>query len=518
MSERTSALYLLKGANLTNDGTETGGLRLDPQHFHICDMDHEDFGAWCTAHATWHYNKFSYLKHESAILVDCPMYTIVTASYMFIDNWDYYPKTFYAFVSGFEYVNDGCTKIFFDIDYVRTYWHLVRFSECFVEREHPISDVIGQYTLPEPIKTTSSWITNKEYFENYSQMGYTLMISPKEGEHFTSYTTTSGNLIALELRGNVNAEVANNLIQDYVEKGEEERIVNAYAVPASSISHITFEMNKELDGYTPKFNKCYTAQFNKCVLTDKQGDGIDLYFEYFSNPEELYFIINKATAPIPVLECFPADYLNQDRAVNYSIKLDNFPSVFYKGNNYALYKQYEQTSNMIAYVSNMLNSASSMLSSGTIAGLGAVSGNPLLIATGSAGVEQSAISMASNTAQYFNKEAVEQKRISKVYGNKNVQNTLIDMNLCGVFVQQLCQPNEYIQRIDDFFYIYGYRTDSVKIPNIKVNPHNENFNFVKTAECNVYGDCPVAALNEIQRIFNRGVTIWHNVENMLDYF
>lgn len=142
MSEKTSALYILKGI-YDDNGNIRQGIRLDPAHTNICDMNHEEFGAWCTAHAAWHYDNFSYLKHENKIRVNANMFDLATATYLFIDNFQYYPKTFYAFVTGFEYINDGCCNIMFKIDYVRTFWHLVRFGKCYVEREHPITDGIG---------------------------------------------------------------------------------------------------------------------------------------------------------------------------------------------------------------------------------------------------------------------------------------------------------------------------------------------------------------------------------------
>lgn len=73
---------------------------------------------------------------------------------------------------------------------------------------------------------------------------------------------------------------------------------------------------------------------------------------------------------------------------------------------------------------------------------------------------------------------------------------------------------EYLEAIDDFFTMYGYKVNLVKKPNIT---GRQNWNYVKTIGCNLTGDIPQMDLQEIKNMFDDGVTFWHNSSTFLDY-
>ena len=74
--------------------------------------------------------------------------------------------------------------------------------------------------------------------------------------------------------------------------------------------------------------------------------------------------------------------------------------------------------------------------------------------------------------------------------------------------------SEYAKIIDDYFTMYGYKVNSLKIPNITGRTY---WNYVKTIGCNFEGNIPQGDLNEIKNMFNRGITLWHNPTYYLDY-
>lgn len=73
---------------------------------------------------------------------------------------------------------------------------------------------------------------------------------------------------------------------------------------------------------------------------------------------------------------------------------------------------------------------------------------------------------------------------------------------------------EYLKIIDDYFTMYGYKVNSVKIPNITGRP---NWNYVKTINANILGNIPQEDIQELKNIFDNGVTFWHNPDTFLDY-
>ena len=74
--------------------------------------------------------------------------------------------------------------------------------------------------------------------------------------------------------------------------------------------------------------------------------------------------------------------------------------------------------------------------------------------------------------------------------------------------------NETAKVIDDYFTMYGYKVNSLKIPNIT---GRSNWNYVKTLGANIEGDVPEEDLNEIKSLFNNGITLWHKPSTYLDY-
>ena len=78
--------------------------------------------------------------------------------------------------------------------------------------------------------------------------------------------------------------------------------------------------------------------------------------------------------------------------------------------------------------------------------------------------------------------------------------------------------SQFAQRIDKYFDMYGYLTNTLKIPNLSNRP---NWNYVKTIGLNIVpsasASVPQEDLQEIKSIFDNGVTLWHKTTTFLDY-
>lgn len=64
---------------------------------------------------------------------------------------------------------------------------------------------------------------------------------------------------------------------------------------------------------------------------------------------------------------------------------------------------------------------------------------------------------------------------------------------------------EYAEIIDNFFERFGYAVKKNKVPNMDTRPH---WNYVKTGDAYIKGNCPAESLNKIISIFNNGITFW----------
>lgn len=69
--------------------------------------------------------------------------------------------------------------------------------------------------------------------------------------------------------------------------------------------------------------------------------------------------------------------------------------------------------------------------------------------------------------------------------------------------------------IDDYFTMFGYATNEVKVPNINVRPH---WTYTKTQQCNLVSiNCSNNDITAIKNIFNSGITFWKNASEIGNY-
>ena len=149
------------------------------------------------------------------------------------------------------------------------------------------------------------------------------------------------------------------------------------------------------------------------------------------------------------------------------------------------------------------------------AGLTVVGGAGLMMTGG--GSMQGASSILSGSMQIANiLGQVYQHSLQPNSAKGNVNGG--DINTCsgnnGFFFYNVSIKQEYARIIDNYFSMFGYKINRVKLPNIT---GRLNWNYVKTIDCNFDGDIPQTDLNIIKQMFNNGVTLWHNPSTMYDY-
>jgi hypothetical protein len=99
-------------------------------------------------------------------------------------------------------------------------------------------------------------------------------------------------------------------------------------------------------------------------------------------------------------------------------------------------------------------------------------------------------------------------------GNTNVGDVMYAMGYITPQFYKMTIKSEYARIIDDYFSMFGYKINRVKVPNIT---GRTNWNYVKTIDCNFGGNIPQADMNIIRTMFNNGVTLWHNPSTMYNY-
>ena len=92
-------------------------------------------------------------------------------------------------------------------------------------------------------------------------------------------------------------------------------------------------------------------------------------------------------------------------------------------------------------------------------------------------------------------------------------------NMTLQFMNKHITP-EYATIIDDYFTMFGYATNKVKVPNRNARPE---WNYIKTIGCKIqginsgFGGVPAEDADEIEKIYNNGVRFWNNPAHIGNY-
>ena len=98
------------------------------------------------------FNQQTYQRIRKGVArVDASLDTIFDCNYMMFQNTSYGNKWFYAFITSMEYVNNTTTDVFFELDVMQTFLFDYQLEHCFVERETPATDEIGEHVYPEDL-------------------------------------------------------------------------------------------------------------------------------------------------------------------------------------------------------------------------------------------------------------------------------------------------------------------------------------------------------------------------------
>lgn len=100
------------------------------------------------------FNLLSYQRHNSGVIrLAIGMNILDKVNYLRFNNASHENKSFYAFVTQVNYINDNCTEIAYSVDVIQTWMFDYTLNPCYVEREHASNDAIGHNRVNEGLDT-----------------------------------------------------------------------------------------------------------------------------------------------------------------------------------------------------------------------------------------------------------------------------------------------------------------------------------------------------------------------------
>lgn len=472
-------------------------------------------------------------------------------NYCMYKNENYSDKWFYAFITNIEYLSDEDCKIYLETDSFQTWQFDITYKPSFIEREmlSTADDIIGANTQPENLEL-GEYIYNKQcdyyyYNKNLYAICFGVTQAPDGVTDFSS-----GNPIELDEAHDYNGitsgisyvspDDVNKFVMMYDKAGQMDAIQCMFIYPYDAYDHShhqwfksgvtpsgvpvsvdyvlpstdstklgNFEFSKPnyiSVNYNPKNKKLFTYPYCYFNFTNNVGLTEPFRYEDFTLNEnnKIEFRIHCSIGPGMSIKAIPYKYkINVTTSSSTEFLNEMYNDGIVAGKlpigswNSDIYTNW--------LTQNSLNVPLSIIGSGL-----QVVGGAMLGAGGATQIASGIMGVASSLAQVY------QAHLTPNQARGNINSSDINYSYsAGMFtVYHMSIKEEYSRIIDNFFSMYGYKTNLVKLPNLN---NRNNWNYVKTINCNIVGDIPQKDLQKIKDMYNNGITLWHNPSTFLDY-
>lgn len=501
-------------------------------------------------------NDFTYQRKDGIMRIPAKFDDLIGYNYVMYRNDGYSNKWFYAFINKMEYVNDGMTALTIKTDVFQTWQFDLTYKRTFVEREHVNDDTIGKHTIPEGLNLGEYLIVDHRDIPLYDEVTskdkwvpcFCVTTLPEgcvgavDGRVKGDNGRLGGVFNALKYFATYTLAAAKYIIDAY-ETGTvtTDAIVNVYMVPRICVDDTDnnpttvngypmlplknyvdtseFQLQQPTvmaESYTPVNKKLYTYPYSYVYMSNNVGEDIAFNWEDFpletisgtTMPTMTYY---KAYVPSTSISAklifkkyksYVADNTSPTQMTNYGMTFAKVPVCAWTTDYYTNW-----------LTQNGVNVQTSIGSA--IAGMAVGAGLGLL--TGGVGVLAAAGSMVSGFSSIANTMAEVERAKSipdQAHGNINTGDLVYALKRNSISCYYMSVRKEVAQTIDSYFSMFGYKVNSVKIPNVT---GRSNWNYVKTIGCYIQSDIPQEDLQEIKSMFDNGLTIWHNPLTFMDY-
>ena len=489
-------------------------------------------------------DNYTYIKKDNVIKVGINIDEIIDCNYLFYRNTGFSNKIYYCFITKMEYINENCTAITIETDCFQTWYFDIRYKKCFVEREHVNDDTIGAHTIPEGLET-GDYVD--QYVNNDEMSGLNFLTKGGHSPYVVLAVSETGLDVALPDGSRIYNNVYSGLIFltfpstgdvdkyiNYIQHKITEDIIYAafmcpyeiatdggnfewgtftdgntsfqyafinYTTIATQMGVVEINKPNNLDTYIPRNKKLLTFPYRYFNIANNSGSSATYKCEYFNSRDGrdvCQFNMLGAISPGCSIRLIPYNYKCGKTEFNYvhkeveeSIVAGKLPTCGWTNDAYTNW-----------LTQNAINIPLDIASDIVKTGVGIATGNVALAGGGLAGI-------GGTMAEIYQHSLIP----TTAKGGVNQGDLNFADKLC-FSVYKKCIKYEYARIIDNYFDMFGYKVNDVKIPNIT---GRQNWNYVKTIDCNFDGDIPQTDLNIIKAMFNGGVTFWHNPANILNY-
>lgn len=540
---------------------------LEPSFDHTIwfDSPEQQATAFTTYALAFYFDKVSYQRYPRPyITLDKTADDLFDCNYMMFRNTAYGTKWFYAFITQVEYISNTTSRIYYSIDPMQTYLFDVNVGQCFVEREHAMTDAIGDNLNPESFEL-GEYVYDNDYFPNiFAKSNYVICILAtwkavyEDNKWVIKDATTGGvggvdsgiytgltkNLFEYDLDNpKACAEKANNVIEAATKANKADGIVSITMYPKFFMNwSITGDLATGLvpdtvdsipaftgtfDGYKPKNNKLYTAPFCGVYVDNLQGNAANYAYEYFKDRKPVFNIVGAVNGN---LECasIPINYKGLPTNFQESLIMGGFPQCAWNVDTFKAWIAQNKYAIAAGVATTAISTAARVGAAIATGGLSEIAAAPAAAGanvvpfpnayqppTGGGsggGITGAAINGSSNILNDAINLVAQVKTASTQPNHARGQQSssvFCAMGYQGFHYMPYRIQGQFARIIDDFFSMFGYKTNRLKVPN---RNGRKAWNYVKTCGCTLTGSAPADVTAALVQIYDRGITFWRCID------
>lgn len=513
---------------------------------------HEEQQNYFSSKVIYSFDNYLYTKKDNTIVVDKNYDDLLLCNYVYYRNIGYggsLEKTYYAFITKKEYVNENTTRLTIETDVLETWGIELQWKPCYVSREHTNDDTYGANTIDENIDT-GDYVANA-YIIDYKTMfkeNLLYIIGSTKGINISGDTITFTDIGGSMYEGvpsgytyfmfKYESEVLPKVYLEASKQGISEAITPPFVMSKlylnignfnegdelprternSNLYTIEFKLPPNtLNGYTPKNNKMLMYPYRYFVIYNNGGSSSIYRYEYLNKEEykngtfnfDIFTSLQPGGSSIGV----PSEYMNIPRDTSKSLSIAKYPIGSYANNiyyNWLMQQSWNRTSNLFYSIGK---SSLGVINSGfdLLRGYSPNTGISNTTWSGASNIISNFIDLGKTIYDDYGDVKEHQLVPYEVEGQAtNISGVWdSDVGLSPILYGYTIKSDK-AKSIDDYFSMYGYRTNRLKKPNIT---GRKSWNYVKTIGCNVEcQEAPTEDIDKIRSIFDKGITIWHTTD------
>ena len=543
-------------------------IKMDREYVNVLSYSESEMVTLCLQNKVIESSNFSFIRANKSIQVPFDYGTCLQANYIAFQNPDYSDKWFFAWIDEVIFKGESNTEIKYTIDSWSTWFDKWTKKPCFIQREHTNDDTIGANTLQENLdvgdvvcELTEEDLSLSEYYwiavetawiPKDNSTGNEVLDSNK-GSQFDGISVYNkqvfGNQIILFkvdtiqelvnlglyiLRTNYDGHIADirnifvipsalvdipNITSHSAKVGDE--TFTFYKIKYSDeVGGFNIDIDKitQFNDITIKNNKCFCYPYNYLFVSNNIGNSNIFKYENFYGSNKATFRLDLALSIGVSGKLVPTNHKGMSRDDDNSLPLAKYPTCAWSSDaftNWLTQNAVNESINMAFGIFGAGNQYASSISNVNAHNQKVQdTGKGTMQTTTGASIDLG-VNIAGTVARQIG-NFYSGALMPNIQGGQNTGDVTWASGRNTFSFRCMRAKTENLKVIDEYFSRFGYLTNRVKLPNIT---GRQNFNYIEigSSEEIGYGEVPSVFMNNINNACRRGVTIWHNHNNLGNY-